>query len=130
MLSQLLKSKLHHLRVTSCSPEYQGSLLIDEDLMDAAGISNWEKLLVANLENGERFETYAIAGKRGSGVACLNGAAACKGRVGDRLIVMTFALLSNDEIAVHKPNVVILDERNRIAERSRGQKSACEKRKI
>lgn len=130
MLSQLLKSKLHHLRVTSCSPEYQGSLLIDEDLMDAAGISNWEKLLVANLENGERFETYAIAGKRGSGVACLNGAAACKGRVGDRLIVMTFALLSNEEIAAHKPNVVILDERNRIAERSRGQKSACEKRKI
>lgn len=130
MLSQLLKSKLHHLRVTSCSPEYQGSLLIDEALMEAAGISNWEKLLVANLENGERFETYAIAGKRGSGVACLNGAAACKGRVGDRLIVMTFALLSNEEIAVHKPNVVILDEHNRIAERSRGQKNACEKRKI
>ena len=130
MLSQLLKSKLHHLRVTSCSPEYQGSLLIDEALMEAAGISNWEKLLVANLENGERFETYAIAGKRGSGVACLNGAAACKGRIGDRLIVMTFALLSNEEIAAHKPNVVILDERNRIAERSRGQKNACEKRKI
>lgn len=98
--------------------------------MEAAGISNWEKLLVANLENGERFETYAIAGKRGSGVACLNGAAACKGRIGDRLIVMTFALLSNEEIAAHKPNVVILDERNRIAERSRGQKKACEKRKI
>lgn len=115
MLSQLLKSKLHHLRVTSCSPEYQGSLLIDEALMEAAGISNWEKLLVANLENGERFETYAIAGRRGSGVACLNGAAAGKGRVGDRLIVMTFALLQDGEIAAHKPTVVILDERNRIA---------------
>lgn len=112
MLSQLLKSKLHHLRVTSCAPEYQGSLLIDEDLMDAAGISNWEKLLVANLENGERFETYAIAGERGSRVACLNGAAACKGKVGDRLIVMTFALLTDDECRTHKPTVVVLDEGN------------------
>ncbi|MBR3085223.1 MAG: aspartate 1-decarboxylase [Kiritimatiellae bacterium] len=113
MLSQLLKSKLHHLRVTSCAPEYQGSLLIDENLMDAAGISNWEKLLVANLENGERFETYAIAGRRGSRVACLNGAAACKGRVGDRLIVMTFAMLGEDEIKAHRPTVVVLDEANR-----------------
>ncbi|MBR4611756.1 MAG: aspartate 1-decarboxylase [Kiritimatiellae bacterium] len=113
MLSQLLKSKLHHLRVTSCSPEYQGSLMIDEALMDAAGIANWEKLLVANLENGKRFETYAIAGKRGSGVACLNGAAASKGRVGDRLIVMTFALLENSEIAAHRPKVVVLDEKNK-----------------
>ncbi|MBP5545637.1 MAG: aspartate 1-decarboxylase [Kiritimatiellae bacterium] len=113
MLSQLLKSKLHHLRVTSCSPEYQGSLMIDEALMDAAGIANWEKLLVANLENGKRFETYAIAGKRGSGVACLNGAAASKGRVGDRLIVMTFALLENSEIATHRPKVVVLDEKNK-----------------
>jgi len=113
MLSQLLKSKLHHLRVTSCAPEYQGSLLIDENLMDAAGISNWEKLLVANLENGERFETYAIAGKRGSRVACLNGAAACKGKVGDRLIVMTFAMFDETEARAHRPTVVVLDESNR-----------------
>ena len=112
MFSQLLKSKLHHLRVTSCAPEYQGSLLIDGALMEAAGIANWEKLLVANLENGERFETYAIAGRRGSGVACLNGAAACKGRVGDRLIVMTFALLDEKELKTHKPRVVVLDEKN------------------
>ena len=114
MLSQILKSKLHHLRVTSCAPEYQGSLMIDEDLMDAAGIANWEKLLVANLENGERFETYAIAGKRGSRVACLNGAAACKGAVGDRLIVMTFALMTDDEIRAHKPTVVVLGEGNAV----------------
>ncbi|MBR0055923.1 MAG: aspartate 1-decarboxylase [Kiritimatiellae bacterium] len=112
MFSQLLKSKLHHLRVTSCAPEYQGSLLIDGALMEAAGIANWEKLLVANLENGERFETYAIAWRRGSGVACLNGAAACKGRVGDRLIVMTFALLDEKELKTHKPRVVVLDEKN------------------
>ena len=113
MLSQLLKSKLHHLRVTSCAPEYQGSLLIDEDLMDRAGIANWEKLLVANLENGERFETYAIAGARGSRVACLNGAAACKGKVGDRLIVMTFALFTEEERRTHVPTVVVLDAANK-----------------
>ena len=113
MLSQLLKSKLHHLRVTSCAPEYQGSLLIDEDLMDKAGIANWEKLLVANLENGERFETYAIAGERRSGTACLNGAAACKGKVGDRLIVMTFALFTDEERRAHVPTVVVLDADNK-----------------
>ena len=112
MLSQILKSKLHHLRVTSCAPEYLGSLLIDEDLMNLAGIANWEKLLVANLENGERFETYAIAGARGSGVACLNGAAACKGKVGDRLIVMTFALMTEEERRTHVPSVVVLDADN------------------
>lgn len=112
MLSCILKSKLHHLRVSSCAPEYQGSLLLDEDLMDMAGISNWEKILVANLENGERFETYAIAGKRGSKVCCLNGAAACKGIKGDRLIIMTFAFMTEDERKAHVPNVVVFDENN------------------
>lgn len=112
MLSQLLKSKLHHVRVTMADPDYAGSLMIDEDLMDAAGIANWEKLLIANLENGERFETYAIAGERGSRVCCLNGAAACKGRKGDRLIVMTFALYTAEEIASHRPTVVVLDADN------------------
>ena len=75
MLCTLLKAKLHHLRVTQADKEYEGSLTIDEDLMDAVGILNYEKLLVANLDNGNRFETYAIKGPRGSGVACLNGAA-------------------------------------------------------
>ena len=112
MLSKLLKSKLHHLRVTRSDPEYSGSLLIDEDLMDAAGLLNWEKILVANLDNGERFETYAIAGKRGSRVCCLNGAAACKGKLGDRLIVMTWALLNEAETRVHTPTIVVLDADN------------------
>ena len=113
MLSTILKSKLHRLRVTLCAPEYQGSLLVDEDWLDMAGIATWEKILIANLENGERFETYAIPGKRGSRVCCLNGAAACKGRVGDHLIIMTFALMTEEERKAHVPNVVLFDEGNK-----------------
>ncbi len=112
MTVTVLKSKLHRIRVTEACLDYAGSLTLDEDLMDAAGILNWEKLLVANVENGERFETYAIRGPRGSGVCCLNGAAAWKGRVGDRLIVMVWASMTPEEAAVHVPRVVVLDERN------------------
>jgi len=114
MLCTLLKAKLHHLRVTQADKEYEGSLTVDEDLMDAVGILNFEKLLVANLENGERFETYAIRGPRGSGVACLNGAAAYKGTIGDRLIVMVWCQLDETERASHHPKCVRLDEKNRI----------------
>lgn len=114
MLCTLLKAKLHHLRVTQADKEYEGSLTIDEDLMDAVGILNFEKLLVANLDNGERLETYAIKGPRGSGVACLNGAAAYKGTIGDRLIVMIWCQLDDSERANHHPKIVRLDEKNRI----------------
>jgi aspartate 1-decarboxylase len=114
MLSTLLKAKLHHLRVTAVDPEYEGSLLIDEDLLDAAGVRNYEKILVANLANGERFETYAIAGERGSRVACLNGAAAYKGEVGDRLIVMAWCHLDEQELRSHVPVVKRFNESNRI----------------
>ncbi len=114
MFSTFLKAKLHHLRVTQADKEYEGSLTIDEDLMDAVGILNFEKLLVANLDNGKRFETYAIRGPRGSGVACLNGAAAYKGVIGDRLIVMTWCQLDETERLHHYPKVVRLDEKNRI----------------
>ena len=114
MLCTLLKAKLHHLRVTQAEKEYEGSLTIDEDLMDAVGIQNFEKLLVANLDNGKRFETYAIRGPRGSGVACLNGAASYKGTIGDRLIVMVWCQLDEVERAHHHPRVVRLDEKNRI----------------
>ena len=114
MLCTLLKAKLHHLRVTQADREYEGSLTIDEDLMDAVGIQNYEKLLIANLDNGKRFETYAIKGPRGSGVACLNGATAYKGVVGDRLIVMVWCHLDDTERAQHYPRIVRLDEKNRI----------------
>ena len=113
MLSFFLKSKLHRVRVTEARLDYMGSMTLDPDFLDAAGIRPFEKILVANLGNGERFETYAIAGERGSRVACLNGAAACKGKVGDRLIVMTFALFTEEERRAHVPTVVILDAGNR-----------------
>lgn len=114
MLCTMLKAKLHHLRVTQAEKEYEGSLTIDEDLMDAVGILNYEKLLIANLDNGERFETYAIKGPRGSRVTCLNGAASYKGKPGDRLIVMVWCQLEEQEIAHHQPKVVRLDADNRI----------------
>ena len=105
-----MKSKLHRIRVTEAKLDYTGSLTIDEDLMDAAGIFNYEKLLVANVDNGERFETYAIRGPRGSKVCCLNGAAAHKGEAGDKLIVMTWATMDTSEAKDFVPKVVVLDD--------------------
>lgn len=114
MTVTLLKSKLHRISVTEAKLDYTGSLTIDEDLMDAVGILNYEKLLVANVDNGERFETYAIRGPRGSGVCCLNGAAAHKGKVGDKLIVMTWAQVSKDEASNFTPCVGIVGAGNRL----------------
>ena len=113
MTVALLRAKLHRIRVTEACLDYTGSLTVDLDLMEAAGIFPHEKILCANVENGERFETYAISGPRGSGVCCLNGAAAHKGKVGDRLIVMAFGQFTPEEAASHQPKVVFLDERNR-----------------
>ena len=93
----LLHGKLHRIKVTEACLDYEGSLTLDPDDMEAVGIVPFEKILVADVENGNRFETYAIAGARGSHVCCLNGAAAHKGAVGDRLIVMAFARMSADE---------------------------------
>ncbi len=114
MTVTLLKSKLHRIRVTEAKLDYTGSLTIDEDLMDAVGILNYEKLLVANVDNGERFETYAIRGPRGSGVCCLNGAAAHKGKVGDLLIVMTWAQVPEDEARGFVPKVGVIGDGNRL----------------
>lgn len=114
MIVTLLKSKLHRIRVTEAKLDYTGSLTIDEDLMDAVGMHNYEKLLVVNVDNGERFETYAMRGPRGSGVCCLNGAAAHKGKVGDLLIVMTWAQVPEEEAKSFIPKVGIIDENNRL----------------
>ncbi len=114
MTVTLLKSKLHRIVVTESKLDYTGSLTLDEDLMDAVGILNYEKLLVANVDNGERFETYAIRGPRGSGVCCLNGAAAHKGKVGDRLIVMTWAQMPEEETRSFTPRIGVLDANNRL----------------
>ena len=110
----MLRAKLHRIRVTEACLDYVGSLTVDEDLMDAVDMFNYEKILVANVDNGERFETYAIRGPRGSGVCCLNGAAAHKGKVGDRLIVMAWAQVPEDEARAFQPKIGVLDENNRL----------------
>lgn len=112
MLCSMLKSKLHHARVTEADLEYEGSLKIDLDLMDAVHLRPLEKIMVANLENGNRFETYAIPGERGSGVIGLNGATVHLGKVGDRLIVFSFALIPESEVIAHKAHVLVLDKNN------------------
>ena len=106
MLITLLKAKLHRIRVTEADLDYEGSLTLDPDDMESVGIVPYEKILVADVENGNRFETYAIAGRRGSHVCCLNGAAAHLGKVGDRLIVMSFAEVSPEESAGWQPKVL------------------------
>ena len=105
MTVQLLKSKLHRIRVTEANLDYEGSLTLDPDDMEAVGLLPYEKILCADVENGNRFETYAIAGCRGSHVCCLNGAAARMGKVGDRLIVMSFGTFAPEEAAVWQPRV-------------------------
>ena len=105
MTLTMLKAKLHRIKVTQCELDYEGSLSLDPDDMEAVGILPYEKILVADVENGNRFETYAICGKRGSHVCCLNGAAAHKGKVGDRLIVMVFAEVAPEEAAGWQPKV-------------------------
>ena len=106
MLLTILKAKLHRIPVTEADLAYEGSLTLDPDFMEAVGILPYEKILCANVENGNRFETYAIAGKRGSRVCCLNGAAAHKGKVGDLLIVMAFARMTPEEAEGFVPKVL------------------------
>ena len=109
----LLKSKLHVARVTDANIDYEGSLTIDMDLMDAVKILPYEKVLVSNMANGERFETYAIPGERGSGTICLNGATAHKGKPGDRVTIFTFCSIAAEDAAHHRPLILRLDEKNR-----------------
>ena len=106
MMIEVLKSKLHMVTVTEANINYMGSITIDEDLMDAAGLIAGEKVQVVNNNNGERFETYVIRGERGSGCICLNGAAARKVLVGDTVIIMSYALMDLEEARTFKPYVV------------------------
>ena len=105
MQLQLLKAKLHRIKITEACLDYEGSLTLDPDDMEAVGILPYEKILCANVEIGNRFETYAIEGKRGSHVCCLNGAAAHKGKVGERLIVMSFGTFTPEEAKGWQPKV-------------------------
>lgn len=108
----MLKSKLHQARVTDAQLDYEGSLTIDRELMDAVNLRPHEKILVANLENGERFETYAIPDAPGTRTICLNGATAHKGKRGDRVIVFSFGVVSPEELDTHKALVLRLDAAN------------------
>lgn len=116
MLRTLLNGKIHRATVTEADLNYVGSVTIDQDILDAANIAVHEKVQIVNNHNGARFETYTIAGQRGSGVICLNGAAARMVQTGDVVIIMSYVQISNDELAQHRPNVLIMDERNRIKE--------------
>lgn len=119
----MFKSKIHRAVITQAELYYQGSLTIDEELMEAADLLPYEKVSVVNVNNGERFETYVITGERGSGVICLNGAAARKGSVGDEIIIISYASMSSEEARAYKPTIVMVDKRNRILSRTDEQRA-------
>lgn len=114
MLRQMLHGKIHRARVTDACVDYPGSITIDPKLMEAADILPGEKVLIANLTNGARVETYALVGKPGSGEICLNGGAARYGKKGDIIIIMTFVVLNEQEIKTHQPKTIVLNERNEV----------------
>ena len=114
MLYTMFHGKIHRAVVTQARLDYMGSITIDEDLLDAAGILPGEKVQIVNNNNGERLETYTIAGERGSGVICLNGAAARKTQVGDVVIIIAYGLMDAKEAKENEPKVVMVDEHNRI----------------
>lgn len=114
MMIEVLKSKLHCATVTEANLNYMGSITIDEDLMDAANLIAGEKVQIVNNNNGERFETYIIKGKRGSGCVCLNGAAARKVQVGDVVIIIAYALMDFEEAKNYSPIVVFPKDENKL----------------
>jgi len=117
----MFKSKIHRATVTQADLHYEGSLTVDTDLLEAADLLPYEKVAVVNVNNGERFETYVIPGEAGSGVICLNGAAARKGAVGDLVIIISYAAMSDQEAREHHPTVVHVDSNNRIVGTSNEQ---------
>ena len=114
MFIERMKSKIHRVRVTEANLNYVGSITIDEDLMDAAGLIEGEKVQIVNNNNGERIETYVIKGERGSGCICLNGAAARKTAVGDIVIIMGYGFMAFEEAKTFQPKVVFPDERTNL----------------
>ncbi len=113
MFVEILKSKIHRVKITQAELHYVGSIAIDEDLMDAANIIENEKVQIVNLNNGERLETYVIKGKRGSGQICLNGPAARKAQVGDMVIIISYCSMDFKDAKNHKPTLIFPDEYNR-----------------
>jgi aspartate 1-decarboxylase len=114
VLRIVLRAKIHRATVTGACLDYEGSLTLDPVLMRAAGMVPFEMIKVYNISNGERFETYVIEGEENSGAVVLNGAAARKGAVGDKVIVAAYALVTDEELSAHRPRLVRVDERNRL----------------
>lgn len=130
MKLSMFKSKLHQLKVTEANLMYEGSITIDEELLEKANLLPYEKVQVVNITNGSRLETYTIPGERGSRICCMNGAAARLTQVDDRIIVMAYAQMDPEEAKTHRPTVVVVDENNNpkdiIEEVSHGQKYGLE----
>ncbi len=115
MTIQMLKSKIHRATVVQAELDYVGSITVDEELLEAAGIREYEKVQIVDINNGERFETYTIAGERGSKMICLNGAAARCVSVNDKIIIMAYGDMTEEEAKEHKPTVVFVNDDNSIA---------------
>lgn len=122
MLIQRFRGKIHQVKVTEAQLNYVGSITIDEDLMDAAGFYEGERVQIVNNNNGERFETYTIIGERGSGIICLNGAAARKAQVGDVLIIIAYGWMTPEAAAKVKPKIVFPDANNHIPKKKKKKK--------
>jgi aspartate 1-decarboxylase len=121
MFLKVLRAKIHRATITQADIEYVGSITIDPDLYDAVGILPYEEVLVADLSNGARFETYVMPGQRGSGGICVNGAAARLVHVGDRIIIMAFAYVSPEEARTLQSVVAVADENNRLVKKLKAQ---------
>ena len=117
-----MKAKIHRATVTQADLDYVGSITIDSELLVESGIMEYEKVAIADVDNGSRFETYAIAGEAGSGIICLNGAAAKCVNVGDKVIIMAYAQMTPEEAKSHKPIVLFVDENNKIARKANYEK--------
>lgn len=122
MLVNMLKGKIHRAKVVQAELDYVGSITVDEDLLEAAGIYEYEKVQIVDINNGNRFETYTIAGERGSGLICLNGAAARQVQTGDKIIIMAYAVMDEKEIKANPPKVVFVDDDNKIVRTTRYEK--------
>ena len=122
MQLNMLKGKIHRATVVQAELDYVGSITIDEDLMEASGILEYEKVQIVDVNNGQRFETYVIAGEAGSGMICLNGAAARNVSVGDKVIIMCYCQMDEAEANGYQPHVVFVDEQNRISRTTRYEK--------
>ncbi|CAN7624468.1 MULTISPECIES: aspartate 1-decarboxylase [unclassified Variovorax] len=116
MFRTLLKSKIHRATVTDCELHYEGSCAIDEDLLEAANLGENEQVHIWNINNGERFVTYAIRGQRGTGIISVNGSAARRASVGDLIIIAAFGLIPEDRVSSFRPKLVFVDDANRIKE--------------